>query len=142
MPEFVAPDLEQRLMFSDGTDVVEAYAVGYRTQSQTAKLYGTHASLFGRDLRVRAQGTAETPRGAFRESAVADRAGTRFVIWSRYEVGGLGFTRVLPSQLWFGLAATVSNPPAQLVAARAACVPDCDRAREILRAFVGSGSIR
>jgi hypothetical protein len=143
MPEFVAPDLEQRLMFSDGTgDLVEAYAVGYRTQSQTAKLYGARASLFGRDLRLRAQGVVETPKGAFRESAVADRDGTRFLIWSRYEVAGRTFISALPSQLWFGLAATVSNPPAQLVAVRAACAPDCEGARRILLAFIESDSIR
>ena len=143
MPEFVAPDLEQRLMFSDGSgDLVEAYAVGYRTQSQAAKLYGTRASLFGRDLRLRAQGIVDTPKGAFRESAVADREGTRFLIWSHYEVAGRSFISALPSQLWFGLAATVSNPPARLVAVRAACAPDCEGARQILHAFVGSGSIR
>ena len=141
-PEFVGPDLERRLMFSDGKDLVEAYEVGYRTQSQTAKLYGTHASLFGRDLRLRAQGIVETPRGAFRESAVADSAGTRFLIWSRYEVAGRTFVSALPSQLWFGLAATVSRPPAQLVAVRAACAPDCEGARQILLAFIVSGSIR
>jgi hypothetical protein len=143
MPEFVAPDLEQRLMFSDGTgDMVEAYAVGYRIQSQTAKLYGTRASLFGRDLRLRAQGIVETAEGVFRESIVADRAGGRFLIWSRYEVAGRTFISALPSQLWFGLAATLSNPPAQLVAVRAVCAPDCEAARHVLQSFISSGSIR
>ena len=143
MPEFVAPNLEQRLMFSDRAgDLVETYAVGYRTQSQTAKLYGARASLFGRALRLRAQGVVETPKGAFRENAVADRDGTRFLIWSRYEVAGRTFISALPSQLWFGLAATVSNPPAQLVAVRAACAPDCEGARRILLTFIESDSIR
>ena len=143
MPEFVAPDLEQRLMFSDGTgNLVEAYAVGYRRQSQTAKLYGTRASLFGRELHLRAQDTVETAKGTFRESAVADRAGAWFLIWSRYEVGGRTFLSALASQLWFGLAATVSNPPARLVAVRAVCAPDCEAARHVLQIFIGSGSIR
>ncbi len=142
MPNFHAPDLEQRLMFSDGSgDMVEAYAVGYRTQSQTAKLYGTYASLFGRDLRLRAQGIVETAKGTFRESAVADRAGAHFLIWSRYEVAGRTFVNALPSQLWFGLVATLSNPPAQLVAVRAVCAPDCAAARHVLQAFISSGTI-
>jgi len=142
-PHFVAPDQEQRLLFADGAgDAVEVYAVAYRTQSQEAKLYGSQSSLLGRYLRLRGQAVTDTASGAFRESAVTDRYGGQFLIWSRYEVGRQCFVGALPSQLWFGLRATVSNPPARLVAARAVCRGNCQDARHLLQDFVASGGVR
>jgi exosortase len=139
-PEFVKPDLEERLAFTDPSgNAVEAYTVAYRTQSQEAKLYGSHSSILGRDLHLRSRAVVNTAGRAFRESVVSDGAGARWLIWSRYEVGQRPFVAPLVSQLWYGLVATVSNPPARLIALRTACAPDCDGARRVLQAFLTGG---
>ena len=141
-PQFVGPDVENRFALADGSgDVVEVYGVAYRTQSQQAKLYGSNASILGASLELHAQERVDTTVGAFRESLATDSAGTRWVIWARYIVAGRHFTMPLASQLWYGLVATVSNPPARVLALRTACAADCDDARRVLQAFVTSGSV-
>jgi exosortase len=139
-PAFVKPDQEERRTFIDTSgNAVEAYTVAYRTQSQEAKLYGSHSSILGRDLHLRSRAVIDTAAGAFRESVVSDGAGAHWIIWSRYEVGRRPFVAPLASQLWFGLVATVSNPRARLIALRTACTPDCDGARRVLHAFLTGG---
>jgi len=143
-PQFVKPDREERRAFTDQTGtVVEAYTVLYRTQSQEAKLYGSRSSIFGSDLRPYYQDDFTTPGGgAFRESAVSDRAGSHWLIWWRYEVAQRPFVSPLVSQLWYGLEATVSNPPERLVALRAVCAPDCTAARHVLQGIVAKSKPR
>ena len=100
-------------------------------------MYGSRSSVFGSNLRPYYQDVFTNPGGAaFRESAVSDRAGSHWLIWSRYEVAQRPFVAPLVSQLWYGLEATVSNPPERLVALRAACAPDCRAARNVLQAFL------
>ncbi|TLY67806.1 MAG: hypothetical protein E6K35_14145 [Gammaproteobacteria bacterium] len=52
------------------------------------------------------------------------------------------FVRPLAAQLWYGINAIVSNPPAALIAYRAACGEggDCADARRLLREFDASGT--
>ena len=143
-PVFPGADQEQRFGYTNTTgDIVEVFRVAYRTQRQGAELVGSDSTLSGRRLKVRSEEVIDTANGAFRETGVVDRSGARSLIWSRYEIAGRTFVKPLASQLWYGINATVSNPPAALVACRAACAAggDCEEARGVLREFVASGAI-
>jgi EpsI family protein len=143
-PVFPGADQEQRFAYANNTgDIVELFRVAYRTQRQGAELVGSGSTLIGRRLKVRSEEVIDSANGAFRETGVVDRSGARSLIWSRYEIAGRTFVKPLASQLWYGINATVSNPPAALVAYRAACAAggDCEDARGVLREFVASGAI-
>jgi EpsI family protein len=143
-PVFPGADQEQRFAYTNTTgDIVDVFRVAYRTQRQGAELVGSGSTLIGRRLRVRFEEVIDTATGAFRETEVADRSGARSLIWWRYEIAGRDFVKPLASQLWYGIRAIVSNPPAALVAYHAACAAggDCEDARRVLREFVASGAI-
>jgi len=143
-PAFPGADQEQRFAYTNITgDTVEVFRVAYRTQRQGAELVGSGSTLIGRGLKVRSEEVVDTATGAFRETEVVDRSGARSLIWSRYEIAGRDFVKPLASQLWYGIKAIVSNPPATLIAYRAACAAggDCEDARRVLREFVASGAI-
>ncbi len=143
-PVFPGADQEQRFAYANNTgDIVELFRVAYRTQRQGAELVGSGSTLIGRRLKVRSEEVIDSANGAFRETGVVDRSGARSLIWSRYEIAGRTFVKPLASQLWYGINATVSNPPAALVAYRAACAAggDCEDARGVLREFVANGAI-
>ena len=142
-PVFPGADQEQRFAYTNTTgDIMEMFRVAYRTQRQGAELVGSGSTFIGRGLKVRSEQVINTASGAFRETEVADRSGARSLIWSRYEVAGRDFVKPLASQVWYGIKAIVSNPPAALVAYRAACAAggDCEPARRVLREFVASGA--
>jgi EpsI family protein len=143
-PAFPGADQEQRFVYTNTTgDIVEVFNVAYRTQRQGAELVGSGSTLIGRRLKVRSEEVIDTATGAFRETEVVDRSGARSLIWSRYEIAGRGLVKPLASQLWYGIKAIVSNPPATLIAYRAPCAAggDCEHARRVLREFVASGAI-
>jgi EpsI family protein len=144
MPAFPGSDQEQRFAYTNTTgDTVEVFRVAYRTQRQGAELVGSGSTVTGKRLKIRSEEAINTPSGAFRETEVADRSGARSLIWWRYEIAGRDFVTPLASQLWYGINATVSNPPAALTAYRAACgtAKDCEDARGLLREFVASATI-
>ena len=143
-PAFPGADQEQRFAYTNTSgDIMEMFRVAYRTQRQGAELVGSGSTVIGRGLKVRSEEVVNTATGAFRETEVADRSGARSLIWSRYEIAGRDFVKPLASQLWYGIKAIVSNPPATLIAYRAACVTggDCEDARRVLREFVANGAI-
>src|SRR5256885_15042566 len=92
-------------------------------------------SVTGNGLRLRSEEDIDTARGAFRETEVADRSGARSLVWYRYETAGRAFVRPLAAQLWYGINALVSDPPAALIAYRAACGEggDCEIGRASCR---------
>ena len=140
-PAFPGADQEQRFAYTNTTgDTMEMFRVAYRTQRQGAELVGSGSTLIGRGLKVRSEEVIDTATGAFRETEVVDRSGARSLIWSRYEIAGRGFVKPLASQLWYGIKAIVSNPPATWIAYRAPCAAggDCEDARRVLREFVAS----
>jgi exosortase len=143
-PTFPGADEQQRQSFANAAgETVEVFRVAYHAQRQGAKLIGTGTSLAGAQLKVRSEGLIDGAAGTFREALVTDRSGERSLIWSRYRMAGRDFVIPLVSQLWYGINATVSNPPAALLAYRAACGPeaDCRQARRVLREFTaGAGS--
>jgi len=143
-PVFPGADQEQRFAYTNTTgDIVEVFRVAYRTQRQGAELVGSGSTVTGKRLRIRSEDVIHTATGAFRETEVADRSGARSLIWWRYEIAGRDFVKPLASQLWYGINAIVWNPPAALIAYRAACGAggDCADARRVLREFVASGGI-
>jgi EpsI family protein len=142
-PVFPGADQEQRFAYTNTSgNVVEVFRVAYRTQRQGAKLIGMGTSVMGERLRLRSEDVIDTTRGALREATVADSSGARSLIWYRYETAGRDFVKPLAAQLWYGIKAIVSNPPAALVAYRAACGTggDCEDARRLLLEFVASGT--
>jgi len=142
-PAFPGADQEQRFAYTNTSgNAVEVFRVTYRTQSQGAKLVGIRTSVTGKGLRLRSEDDVDTARGAFREATVADRSGARSLVWYRYETAGRAFVRPLAAQLWYGINALVSDPPAALIAYRAACGEggDCADARRLLREFLASGT--
>jgi len=143
-PAFPGADQEQRFAYTNTRgDSVEVFRVACGTQRQGAKLIGMRPTCTGKGLSRRSEDVIDTASGAFCESEVADRSGMRSLIWYRYETAGRDFVKPLASQLWYGINATVSNPPAALIAYRTACgtAGDCDDARRRLREFVASGTV-
>jgi EpsI family protein len=143
-PTFPGADQEQRFAYTNTTgEIVEVYTVAYRTQRQGAELVGSGSTVIGKRLRTRSEEVIHTARGAFRETEAAERSGARSLIWWRYEIAGRDFVSPLASQLWYGINAIVSNPPAALIAYRAACAAggECTQTRRVLREFVASGTI-
>jgi len=143
-PVFPGADQEQRFAYTNTSgDIIEMFRVAYRTQRQDAELVGSGSTVIGKRLKVRYEEVVDTASGAFRETEVADRSGARSLIWWRYEIAGRDFVKPLASQLWYGIKAIVSNPPATLIAYRAACAAggDCEDARRVLREFVASGAV-
>jgi len=143
LPMFPGADQEQRTAYqNDAGDVVETYRVAYRAQRQGGKLIGTGTSVGGDSLRLRSEGIVETSAGAFREGQFVDRSHARSLIWYRYEMGDRDFVKPLLGQLWYGLLATVSNPPAGLVACRTSCGAGraCDDGRRVLTDFSAHAS--
>jgi len=141
-PTFPGADQQRRLAYNnDAGETVEVFEVGYRTQRQGAELVGSGSTVTGNGLKLRSEDVVAAGSGAYRESEVEDREGTRSLIWSRYEVAGRDFVRPLASQLWYGFNATVRSPSAALIAYRAKCrtVSDCEDARRVLRNFIAAG---
>jgi exosortase len=138
-PTFPGADDEQQIAYQDGLgDVVETYRVAYAAQRQGAKLIGLGTSIAGQGQAVHSQAIVSTSVGKFREAQLADRSSARSLIWYRYQMGDRDFVKPLLGQLWYGMRATVSNPPAGLVAYRAPCGPTagCADARGVLANFV------
>jgi hypothetical protein len=61
------------------------------------------------------------------------------VLWWTYRIGERDFASGLPAQLWYGLNSLWSQPVSTVAALRAECVPDCDRARQLLQDFAAEG---
>lgn len=143
-PTFPGADQQQRFTYKDGPrDTVEVFRVAFRTQRQGAKLIGIGTTLIGDRLKLRHEDVVDTTAGAFREALATDRSGGSWLIWSRYHTAGRDFVAPVKAQLWYGINATVANPPASLTAYRAACVAGaaCEDARRVLREFAVSGVI-
>jgi EpsI family protein len=139
-PTFPGADQQRQFVYTNSAgQTVELYTVAYRTQRQGAELVGSGSTLTGKRFKVRSERIIDTPTGAFRETETMDHAGARSLIWSRYKIAGRDFVTPVASQLWYGLNATVSNPPATLIAYRVVCAgADCEPARRELREFIAS----
>ena len=138
-PYFIHPSAESlaRYINTNG-QFVEVFTVAYRVQIQRAKLVSYWNSLLGarhrRQLQRRSVRIVNSPSGPWQQMLVANPAGTRSLIWSRYRVGNRIFVQPRVSQLWYGLEALILHPPiSSLTALRAVCTPDCKTARVLLR---------
>ena len=137
-PRFVdASAASKRIYIDSRAQPVEVYAVGYRTQTQDAKLLGYRNDVLGSPARLQAreQGIADSPAGRWRETVAVDPAGSRSLIWWRYRIGHRVFIDPRLSQLWYGLEALTGSPPvSSLTALKASCSTDCAAARAQLAA--------
>jgi exosortase len=136
-PIFPGADLMEQFGFHGSAgQQVWCLRVFYGVQRQGAELVGSGSTVFGKLLKVRGEGVAHSSRGEFRESRVVDRAGVHSLLWWRYEVAGHAFLAPLGSQVWYGIRATLSKPPAALVAYLSPCTgDDCEPARRSLLEF-------
>lgn len=140
-PHFVDSSGESLARYVDSTgEPVEAFAVAYRLQTQSAKLLGYWNDLLGgRPRRMQQQSlrVVASPAGPWQETVALDSDGSRSLIWTRYRVGNRVFVKPRFSQLWYGLAAIVKPPVSSLTALRAVCRPDCSAARTRLSVAAG-----
>jgi exosortase len=141
-PKFPGADVMRRVEFADTAGrTIEVLTVTYQVQRDGAELVGESSSLFGDQLRPRAQELINTRAGLFRETEVADRSQARSLLWWRYEVAGRALVSPSAEQLWYGVNALLWRAPAQLTALRTVCGDDCAVARGVLSEFVASGGV-
>ena len=136
-PHFVDSSGESLARYADPTgEPVEAFAVAYRVQTQSAKLLGYWNDLLGHPARMRQQSlrVVDSTVGRWQEIVALDSRGARSLIWTRYRIGSRVFVQPRISQLWYGLAAIVRRPVSSLTALRTPCLPDCKAARTRLGA--------
>lgn len=136
-PHFVNSSGESLTRYTDpAAKPVEAFAVAYRVQTQSAKLLGYWNDLLGhpQQMRQQAQHTVDSASGRWQEIVAVDSDGTRSLIWTRYRIGKRTFVQPRLSQLWYGLGAIVKPPISSQTALRTPCLPDCGAARARLSA--------
>jgi exosortase len=138
-PHFVDSSGESLTRYTDGAagEPVEAFAVAYRLQTQSAKLLGYWNDLLGgspRRMQQQSLRVVASAAGRWQEIVALDPDGSRSLIWTRYRVGSRVFVEPRISQLWYGLAAIVEPPVSSLTALRTVCRPDCNAARTQLSA--------
>jgi len=142
LPVFAEADELKRQAFGNNAGAtVEVLTVAYRTQRQGAELVGETSSIFGDDLQPLTERVVSDAAGAFREAEVVDRNDNLSLLWWRYQVAGRTLVRPFIQQLWYGLNATVWDPPSGLVALRTVCGEDCSSARGTLRQFVAESDV-
>jgi exosortase len=141
-PRFPGADLMRRVEFADTAGRrIEVLTVTYQVQRDGAELVGESSSLLGDQLQPQAQELIHSGGGVFRETEVVDRTNARSLLWWRYEVAGRVLVSPLAEQLWYGVEALFSRPPAQLIALRTTCSDDCGVARGVLSDFVASSTV-
>jgi exosortase len=142
VPVFAGAHEEVRASFAGAAGkTVEIYRARYLEQRQGAELVGDTSSVFGEYLVPIAQQDVRSAQGAFRETELAAPGDGRSLIWSRYVIGRRVLLRGVSEQLWYGVNALFSRPPASVLALRVECVADCERAREVLREFTTSATL-
>jgi exosortase len=143
LPVFAGADELQRRAFGNSADdTVEVLWVAYRTQRQGAELVGETSSVTGDALQARAERVVGSAAGRFREAELVDRAGSRSLIWWRYQVDGHNLVGPFTQQLWYGVNALVWRPPAALIALRARCHAACGGAHGTLQELVAHSGLR
>ena len=142
VPVFAGADDETRVAFAGSRgEVVEVYRARYLEQRQGAELVGDTSSIFGEYLIPIAQRHVRTARGDFRETELATPGDGRSLVWSRYVIGRRVLLRGASEQLWYGVNALFSRPPAGVLALRVECAADCERARAVLREFTDGAAL-
>jgi exosortase len=139
-PRYPAADLQQRGEYRSSIGAISAFVAAYSYQRQGKEMIGFDNSLLG-DSPVEITATARHELAGYsvKELELIDANGRMSVLWYRYRIGSRYFSSDLPTQLYYGLASLVSAPTSRLIALRADCSVDCEKARtalaELLRAF-------
>jgi exosortase len=139
-PHYVASSGESLTRYTDPAgEPVEAFAVAYRVQTQSAKLLGYRNDLLDDPRRMQQQSlrVVDSLAGRWQEILALDSDGSRSLIWTRYCIGNRVFVEARMSQVWYGLVAIVAPPLSSLTALRTACLPDCNAARTRLSVAAG-----
>lgn len=135
-PEYPAADQQDIKQYSSAEGVIEAFVALYYTQRQGKELVGYGNSATGQELLIRELVTVGTASGGeIKEALVIDAQDRQSIVHFGYEVGGRSFVSGIRSQLWYGFASLGAAPVSQVVAVRAMCEGDCDRARELVGRF-------
>lgn len=139
VPIFPGADAESLVEFSRDEQRITAYTATYLRQSQGRELIGHDRRIEGNGPgRLAVSSTrlvASVPATAVVEAKWRSTGGSSALIWWAYRIGSRDFTDGLRAQLWYGLASLWSEPVSVVVALRAECRPDCDRARLSLQEF-------
>lgn len=137
-PVFLGAHFEQHVAYEDvAGHKIEAVAVGYAVQQQGRELVNEGNSLLGQGgLSALTAAFIEVGASTYREDVAVDAEGNRSVIWSYYDIEGKSFVVPILSQLWYGVRALTGRPDSELFAFRAACVPSCAQARDVLESFL------
>ena len=136
-PVFQHSTAAQMRRYVDGDGrTVELYAVAYRLQRHGSKLVMYGNSVLGDtgSPHTLSQRIVHTSTGTWREEAVADSRGSRWLIWLRYRIGHHVFARPIVAQFAYGVLDLFGHPLSSLVAMRAVCDDHCDAARARLAA--------
>lgn len=139
IPVFPGADAESLVEFAAGDEVVTAYTATYLRQRQGRELVGHESRIEGRAqgrfVRSSRRMAVVEPAVEVNESEWSSAGGGRALFWWTYQIGGRRFTSPLAAQVWYGISSLAGPPVSSVVALRAACASDCDRARLVLEAF-------
>lgn len=139
-PNYEGATQEARAAYESGRfGTVQVYVARYGRQSQGAELVSHLNSIVGSGREEAGTTRVTAKDGArFAESLAIDARGNEYLIWWRFDVGGREVLASLPAQLWSGLDAMAGRPMAGVIGFEAACLPDCDAARQALDDFAVS----
>jgi len=128
-------DQQRRQQFMRGGIAVESYVAEYREQRLGKKL-GGYANRPQGAAEVLEAGTLSADRDT--GYMVIEQNGRRSMLLLTYRVADRDFASANRAQLWYSWLTLRSllSPLSEVIAWRADCNPDCDRARELLLQFL------
>lgn len=129
-PIFAGADLKVMGEYTAAGRRVAVYTAVYLSQSQGRELVAYGNSVAGEKVRILSE-ERSTSRVPMNEMVIETGLGEA-VIRYFYRVDGKAINREAVAALTYGLRSVVGRPIASVIAARAACVPDCDSARRAL----------
>jgi exosortase len=133
-PLYPDSDRAERGVYRRDEQVVVGFVAQYYVQRQGKELVSYDNSLLN-GLRPRAGGGRLESDPAGRWQRVDARGVESVMVW-RLRVGSRRFATNLPAQLFYGLASLAGPQRSAVIAAVAACLPDCDAALAGARGLV------
>lgn len=128
-PVFAGADVHASGRYESNSHDVELYRAEYARQQQGEELNGFENTPLGEYV---TEQSATVVTNGMAERRVVDRTGESSLIWYGYHVGTRWFDSAFSAQLWYGLRSLFGAPLSGVVALRASCSNDCEKARERL----------
>lgn len=135
-PVFVDADVTRTGDYVAGDKRLVMYTAIYLYQAQGRELVGFHNSVAGEGTDIVSQSRLGAPVPAA-QMTVEDGGGTALIRYF-YQVGTTTTNRGIAAELYYGLHSLLEAPVSRIVAARAACLPDCESARVALDDLMNS----